>query len=99
LAHQKYVQAPCGIGEVELTRIATYDAGRDGAFQIPRSCVSRTCCSILTSGSESQLRQLSIIAEQYDFAISLPLLDDDASTYDVYEESESNAYDRFVPSS
>jgi hypothetical protein len=43
------------------------------------------------------VREMTIVAEQYDFALSLLLLDDDAAWHDADEEREGDVYDRFVP--
>jgi hypothetical protein len=43
------------------------------------------------------VRELTIVAEQYDFAISLLLLDDDAPAYGEEDQREGDVYDRFVP--
>jgi IrrE N-terminal-like domain len=46
---------------------------------------------------QEPVRELTIVAEQYDFAISLLLLDDAAPEYGEGERSEGDTYDRFVP--
>lgn len=40
---------------------------------------------------------MTVVAEQYDFALSLLLLDDDAPWPDAGEERGGDTYDQFVP--
>jgi hypothetical protein len=42
------------------------------------------------------VRELTVVAEQYDFAISLLLLDDDVPAYVGRDQKEGDTYDRFV---
>jgi hypothetical protein len=42
-------------------------------------------------------REMTVVAEQYDFAVSILLLNDEAPRFDIEEQPESDVYDRFVP--
>jgi hypothetical protein len=42
-------------------------------------------------------REMTVVAEQYDFALSLLLLEDDAPWHDAGEQREGDVYDRFAP--
>ena len=43
------------------------------------------------------VREMTVVAEQYDFVISLLLLNDDAPRFFAGEDLERDTYDRFVP--
>lgn len=43
------------------------------------------------------VREMTVVAEQYDFVISLLLLNDDGKSWILDEESETDTYDRLTP--
>lgn len=43
------------------------------------------------------VREMTVVAEQYDFVISLLLLNDDGRSWALDEESETDTYDRMIP--
>ncbi len=45
------------------------------------------------------VREMTVVAEQYDFVISLLLLNDDGRGWVLNEESETDTYDRLTPAS
>jgi hypothetical protein len=44
------------------------------------------------------VKEMTVVAEQYDFAVSILLLNDKPPAFELDEEREADVYDRFVPS-